>query len=258
MEKLSTLFLTLIIGLFSISFAFADGGPIKITKSTAESDHFQEYRHIECRDLDGNTLDVELENSSDQTVTINSISIFTPLMTVDDITYLGAVGEMITLTPGQTILIHVTYNSNWYPNYNGTEPAETILDIEVLGFDQLTITLFSPFCEAVQKGNTGSTFGFGGRQAETTQPKYDVVEANVFPNPVSDKTQLNYTLIDDSDVMITLLNSLGQEIKTIDTESKQAKGAYQLEIPLDELKSGLYFIRIEVNNQTLVTKFLKL
>ena len=74
---------------------------------------------------------------------------------------------------------------------------------------------------------------------------------SVFPNPVSNITEVNYTAADDGEVEISLSDILGQQIKTLDRGYKNA-GANALSFDMSELnlQTGVYFINVTMNGKT--------
>jgi hypothetical protein len=66
---------------------------------------------------------------------------------------------------------------------------------------------------------------------------------NLFPNPVSDKTNLTYGLNEKENVNIEIINSLGQTIAKFDEGTKE-KGEYFFEINTSGFAKGYYIVRL--------------
>ena len=79
------------------------------------------------------------------------------------------------------------------------------------------------------------------------------INLHIFPNPASSITQIEYELPQAADVKIRLINSLGQPTETLRDE-QQTSGTHYLNLLTSRLKSGLYFVEIEVNNQKNIKK----
>lgn len=77
---------------------------------------------------------------------------------------------------------------------------------------------------------------------------------NLFPNPTKDLTFIEYELIESANVQIELFDILGKKSKTIISEDKQDKNKYKLPINLNDLNSGIYFVKIKINNSENVIK----
>lgn len=80
---------------------------------------------------------------------------------------------------------------------------------------------------------------------------------NVFPNPVTEYSVLDYELITNSDIKLELYDMLGQRIALI-AEEKQPKGKYQYQIGkyLAKQVKGMYFVSMEVDGQQVTQKLM--
>ncbi|MCW8822947.1 MAG: T9SS type A sorting domain-containing protein, partial [Ignavibacteriaceae bacterium] len=70
---------------------------------------------------------------------------------------------------------------------------------------------------------------------------------NNFPNPFNPKTTIRYTLPASDVVSIKVFNALGNEIKILLNEEKQA-GSYDVEWNADGYSSGIYFYSVAAGN----------
>lgn len=79
-----------------------------------------------------------------------------------------------------------------------------------------------------------------------------------YPNPFNPSTTIKFTIPEAGLVKLSVLNLLGQEIKTIVDEHRQA-GIYNEKFDATELNSGVYFYELIVNDfiQTKKMLFLK-
>ncbi len=77
----------------------------------------------------------------------------------------------------------------------------------------------------------------------------DVIQADpdenirIYPNPAKDQVNIELDRMDNNSYQVTLLNQLGQAIKSIDSGSSQ--NAIKLELNVSKLNAGIYFLRIE-------------
>jgi hypothetical protein len=80
---------------------------------------------------------------------------------------------------------------------------------------------------------------------------------DVFPNPVTSQSIIEYTLTKQSDVQLELINVVGQKVATIRNEN-QGNGDYQYSISnyLDGKAKGMYFIRMTINGQVAIKKLM--
>jgi endonuclease I len=65
-----------------------------------------------------------------------------------------------------------------------------------------------------------------------------------YPNPFNPSTIISYTVPSSSNVKITIFNTLGQSVRILENEHKEA-GTYQITFDAGNLNSGTYFYKIE-------------
>jgi predicted acyl esterase len=78
-----------------------------------------------------------------------------------------------------------------------------------------------------------------------------------YPNPFNPETKINYDLPLEGNVKVSVYNMLGQEIKTLVNEFKNA-GRYSVEFNGSTLTSGIYFYRIQVEGEKNFTSVRKM
>ena len=71
----------------------------------------------------------------------------------------------------------------------------------------------------------------------------------VFPNPSSGNVTVNYTLKNDEQVQVFLINMDGQVAQTIQDTEQMARGKHTLDIDGSELVDGLYIISIKYGDK---------
>lgn len=79
---------------------------------------------------------------------------------------------------------------------------------------------------------------------------------NIFPNPVKDVFNIKYELKKSSDVKITLLNSLGQQIKILKTENNLNAGTHILSFSTSDLDMGVYLCNFEADKKSVIKKII--
>ena len=72
---------------------------------------------------------------------------------------------------------------------------------------------------------------------------------NVYPNPCSNNTEIDYSLIEAGKVQLSVYNSLGQKVVILVDESKDA-GSYKFNYNTSDLAVGVYSCEIKVNGLT--------
>ncbi len=76
---------------------------------------------------------------------------------------------------------------------------------------------------------------------------------NVFPNPASSNSKINYTLTNSTKVRIDLLNLLGEKINTAFVGT-QSPGKHEYPINMESLSEGVYFVELHAGEATQTAK----
>ena len=76
----------------------------------------------------------------------------------------------------------------------------------------------------------------------------------VYPNPFSNKTTIEYTLQQASTVQITVFNHLGEQVAFIQKE--QPQGKQQLVWDAKDLPSGLYYLLLQTEKESMMGKMM--
>jgi|GEM_PF-2008696 len=79
---------------------------------------------------------------------------------------------------------------------------------------------------------------------------------SIYPNPAANQTKIKYDLINEANVEIELFDLVGRRTKTIIEKSIFEKNKYEHTIQLNELSSGVYFIKFKINNFENVIKLI--
>ncbi len=79
------------------------------------------------------------------------------------------------------------------------------------------------------------------------------VEMNVYPNPFSDVTNLEFTVANSAAVTMDVLNMLGEVVMTNDFGTL-SNGSHRTELDFSSIEAGLYFINLNVDGVTSTTK----
>jgi hypothetical protein len=75
----------------------------------------------------------------------------------------------------------------------------------------------------------------------------------IFPNPAINKTSLRINLDKTGSVRLALYNIYGSEVRVLD-DSNVSSGVYSREIDLTDLSEGIYFVKMEMDNQNLFSR----
>jgi hypothetical protein len=92
--------------------------------------------------------------------------------------------------------------------------------------------------------------------SSSVQPEGFTLSQN-YPNPFNPSTTINYTIQQPGMVILKVYNIVGQEIRTL-VSNYQAAGNYQATLNAQNLSSGVYFYRLQSNNNTLMRKMILL
>lgn len=74
-----------------------------------------------------------------------------------------------------------------------------------------------------------------------------------YPNPFNPVTTINFNLIKNSDVKLTIFNTSGQIVKEF-TSSNLNKGNHTVRFNAEKLNSGIYFYKLDCENQSVTKK----
>ena len=94
--------------------------------------------------------------------------------------------------------------------------------------------------------------GVGPDHAESNQddtPRTYTLDQN-FPNPFNPSTVINYSLVEESTVMLKVYNILGMEVATLVNETQSA-GGHSVTFNAQNMESGWYMYTIIASGQTL-------
>jgi hypothetical protein len=79
----------------------------------------------------------------------------------------------------------------------------------------------------------------------------------LYPNPTKDVVNIKYELNQPANVSIELFNIIGEKIEEISPYSLKNKNIYQYTVNLEQLNSGMYFVKIRVNSSEKTIKLIK-
>ena len=137
----------------------------------------------------------------------------------------------------------------YYPS--GTRPGMSV----ILGFPFETI-----YPQSLRTQLLGKILGFFGTISaigpSESLPKTFALYQN-YPNPFNPTTTIRYVLPSDSFVVMRVFNALGQCIDKV-LDARQSAGQHSVSWSASSIPSGIYFYRLEANNQLATRKMLVL
>ncbi|MFB6318312.1 T9SS type A sorting domain-containing protein [Saccharicrinis sp. FJH54] len=78
-----------------------------------------------------------------------------------------------------------------------------------------------------------------------------------YPNPATSKINISYTLVNGSNIRLTVMDQTGKVVEELNQEY-QIPGKYNLSLSIENYPSGLYFYRIFTDEKTFWGKFTKI
>jgi len=124
----------------------------------------------------------------------------------------------------------ITYNNDQYLWYKeGTH-------VQIATVYTLTSSTGGPY--------TGGSYLADGNGIENS-PNLIIV-SNLYPNPAADKVTVSFTLTENNEADIRLLNTVGQQVKLIHL-ADCITGENSIQIGTEQLPEGIYFAQILLN-----------
>ena len=78
------------------------------------------------------------------------------------------------------------------------------------------------------------------------------IQFSVYPNPTNTSSTIEYTLVSSSSVKLEVVDILGKQLESLVNITNQPAGNYK--INLAKLNAGIYFIKLNINNQINTTR----
>lgn len=83
------------------------------------------------------------------------------------------------------------------------------------------------------------------------------IEIRNYPNPFNPTTQIEYNIIEPTDVTLIVYNSLGEEIEVL-VNKFQTSGNYRINFNAKNIPSGIYYYKLTTNENSIVKRMLLL
>ena len=81
-------------------------------------------------------------------------------------------------------------------------------------------------------------------------------QIQLYPNPAKNRVSIQYNLQSTSLVSIEMMDIIGQTVKTVLPAIEQSADNYKITIPLEELKAGMYFVKVKINHSESTLRFM--
>lgn len=76
---------------------------------------------------------------------------------------------------------------------------------------------------------------------------------NPYPNPFNPAVNLEFSLPEQQEVIVTVHNVLGQEVLRV-LEGQQAAGLHTIQADLGDMSSGMYLFRVQTQDAVITRK----
>ena len=77
--------------------------------------------------------------------------------------------------------------------------------------------------------------------------------SGLYPNPAREKAIIEFNLSDNSKVNIEVFNIIGEKVYSID-KGVLKQGIYNQEIDLHDLNTGIYFVKLQIDDAAYTKK----
>ena len=163
--------------------------------------------------------------------------------------------------PGGNIVAQTTTDANGTYTLSGLPNDNYFILVDIAGLD--TNGTYHKVLTTGSENFTNLDFTVDSTKINPINLTVDINEINldddqiiIFPNPTSNLLNINFTLNRISDIKIDLFDLLGKSVKTILDSNNQSVNSYQTSSSINDLDSGIYFIKIKINEKEKIIKIL--
>jgi len=192
--------------------------------------------------FNGTILKIRSVFGTDEVLTVYS-GVTTPLndiyFTDDSTGYIAGEGGVMLKTTNRGV--------DWYPQYTGTNN-----NLRAVVFNNPSTGFIAGSGATILKTTNGGGSVVLPFISENKNPDYNV---QIYPNPVSNYTWIDFELADKSEVQVRLFDLSGREIKKI-MENKQLQGKQKVKMNAANIQPGIYLVVLQVNDQLITEKLI--
>jgi sulfur transfer protein SufE len=88
-------------------------------------------------------------------------------------------------------------------------------------------------------------------QSTIASDMFDNLKIDMYPNPANDKVTIRFSTLPNEETKISILDMMGREL-----QSRTAQNATET-LDIQDLKSGMYFVKTEISNNVKTQKLIK-
>jgi len=206
---------------------------------------------------------VDVYNAEDETwedvQTLSEPRIVTALNVYDALIFTGEVDYIILSTwiwgyPNGVVDVYYPETGNW--NFSVPELYPARMWYAYAAYNNKAYYA-GGWSVAGEESNKISILEYPTTGIENSRDEFPEFEVIVYPNPVNSSFQIDYNLHQMYDVNITIYNNFGIQVKTLLNEYQQP-GNQQMVFNIENLNTGIYFCIVKTNDETILTKIIKL
>ena len=147
---------------------------------------------------------------------------------------------------GEVLVSSAAEGNQWY-NTNGAIEGATGQTYEPTVSDYYYATVTADYCESVQSNQI---------YVEVVDvPVIDKgTDLNVYPNPFNSRLNIDFRLQAASQVRVSLINLLGQEVSELYNTTNLASGIHNLKFETKGLKQGVYILKLQAGDNVKLRK----
>jgi len=82
----------------------------------------------------------------------------------------------------------------------------------------------------------------------------NTIDFNIYPNPIGDKSTIAFSLVNNATVSLSMFDILGKQVSRIADGERLSNGSHSYSFSGSGLSSGIYFVKLMVDDQLFVKK----
>ena len=154
----------------------------------------------------------------------------------------STIGPLTSGTPVTNSSVY-TFNGSYRLPSNASDKIDHSIEHSVEGFDDLLAVVW------VQNIATKEIYqsAFSSFTSGMDQQTRDDIIRNIYPNPATDKVNIELNIPSSENVTISLINNLGQQIQV--SNMGNISGAQNISLNTSKLPKGIYFVSVIIGNK---------
>jgi hypothetical protein len=161
----------------------------------------------------------------------------------------GTMQHTVNLTPGEVVAIE--FNVPTAVNMDG----EARIKVEKIRGDCVLLRRVLLF-EYERVGRSAAMYSGGGPQGHETQYPSPILFESIYPNPARSNLTIKFTCSNEREVTIKLYDVVGRMVEQV--FNGRATGVNEIPFAAENLAAGVYFVRIEAENDIINRKIVLL